>query len=136
MTEGLTLSLFFHPEITPLMVSSPAPHPLLCCGPKSPVPHLQPMTSAHQRVTVEATTQEEVKPHSMGGRGQRHRGTLRLGERMPERERVCLVTEGLLVLRVSKGEPHPKRHRTATATPAPHNPLDLVSLGLYHLNPK
>jgi len=56
------------------MIASPAPHPLLCFGPKFPVPHLQPMTSAHQRITVEATTQEEVKPHRMGGRGQNTEG--------------------------------------------------------------
>lgn len=88
MTEGLTLSLFFHPEITPSAGLSCSPPFYSAFDPKLPVPHLQPMTSAHQRITVEATTQEEVKPHRMGGRGQRHTGTLRLGERMPERERV------------------------------------------------
>ena len=71
-----------------------------------------------------------------GRKRSKYRGALRLGERMPERERVCLVTEGLHVLRVWKGKPHPKRHRTATATPAPNNLLDLVSLGLYPLNLK
>ena len=93
VTESWTClrDLHFHFSFilrSPLCWSLLLPTPLLCFDPKLPVPHLQPMTSAHQRITVEATTQEEVKPHRMGGRGQRHTGTLRLGERMPERERV------------------------------------------------
>lgn len=56
------------------------------------------MASAHQRITAEATTEEEVKFQGMGGRGEKQVGTLKVGERMPEREREseghCLLTEG------------------------------------------